>query len=130
MFTVSLHHRAHGRTLRPRTRRALFEALESRRFLSTTYADLLGPAGNSVPNQTADHTRSFAAAPLQSTDVSIWGDSAVPTVDADPDNVRIEVGVKFQSEVAGDVTGIRFYKSTTNTGTHVGNLWSADGTLL
>jgi len=28
------------------------------------------------------------------------------------------------------VTGIRFYKATTNTGTHVGSLWSTSGTLL
>ena len=30
----------------------------------------------------------------------------------------------------GTVTGIRFYKSSTNTGTHVGNLWTADRQLL
>jgi acyl-CoA thioesterase len=40
------------------------------------------------------------------------------------------VGVKFLSDVAGFITGIRFYKGATNTGTHVGHLWSADGTLL
>ncbi len=28
------------------------------------------------------------------------------------------------------MTGIRFYKATTNTGTHIGSLWSASGTLL
>src|SRR5208283_1815748 len=32
--------------------------------------------------------------------------------------------------VNGSVSGIRFYKSTANTGTHVGNLWSSAGTLL
>jgi len=32
--------------------------------------------------------------------------------------------------VAGTITGIRFYKGTGNTGTHVGNLWSSSGTLL
>jgi hypothetical protein len=32
--------------------------------------------------------------------------------------------------VSGYITGIRFYKSAANTGTHVGNLWSASGTLL
>ena len=38
--------------------------------------------------------------------------------------------MKFNSEVAGTVTGIRFYKATTNTGTHIGSLWSTSGTLL
>jgi len=28
------------------------------------------------------------------------------------------------------ITGIRFYKGPTNTGTHVGNLWTSGGQLL
>lgn len=42
----------------------------------------------------------------------------------------VVLGVKFTSEVAGDVTGIRFYKSEANTGVHVVGLWSGLGTLL
>ena len=42
----------------------------------------------------------------------------------------IEVGVKFRADVAGFITGVRFYKATANTGTHVGNLWTAAGQLL
>ena len=42
----------------------------------------------------------------------------------------VEVGVKFTSDVYGTINGIRFYKSTANTGTHVGNLWTAGGQLL
>ena len=38
--------------------------------------------------------------------------------------------MKFRSDVAGSVTGVRFFKGAGNTGTHVGNLWSASGTLL
>ena len=38
----------------------------------------------------------------------------------------VEVGVKFKSDRFGTVTGIRFYKAATNTGTHVGSLWTAD----
>ena len=40
------------------------------------------------------------------------------------------LGVKFKADVSGKITGIRFYKGTGNTGTHVGNLWSASGTQL
>jgi hypothetical protein len=32
--------------------------------------------------------------------------------------------------VNGSITGIRFYKGTGNTGTHVGNLWTTSGTKL
>jgi hypothetical protein len=38
--------------------------------------------------------------------------------------------LKFQSDVAGFVTGVRFYKGTTNTGSHIGNLWASTGTNL
>jgi hypothetical protein len=60
---------------------------------------------------------------------SLWGSLTPPTPDSGDTN-STEVGVKFKSDVGGNITGIRFYKSTANTGTHIGNLWSASGTLL
>ena len=60
---------------------------------------------------------------------SIFSPTAAPVTAADPDTSAVEVGVKFRSDVAGSVTGIRFYKASTNTGTHVGSLWSSTGTL-
>lgn len=61
---------------------------------------------------------------------SIWPSTAVPGLaDQGPDS-SVELGVKFRSEVAGTITGIRFYKATANTGTHVGSLWSNSGTRL
>jgi len=61
---------------------------------------------------------------------SIWSPSATPTTpDSGPDS-QVEVGVQFKSDVAGNVTSIRFYKGTGNTGTHVGSLWSIGGTRL
>jgi Domain of unknown function (DUF4082)/Fibronectin type III domain len=57
-------------------------------------------------------------------------DLATPqTVDSD-DPSAVELGVRFRSDEAGTITGIRFYKAIGNTGTHVGSLWSADGTRL
>ena len=61
---------------------------------------------------------------------SIFSASATPQHPADPDTSATEVGVKFRSDVAGTITSIRFYKGSTNTGTHVGSLWTAGGTLL
>jgi hypothetical protein len=60
----------------------------------------------------------------------IWDAAATPSVPADPDTAAVEVGVKFRSDVAGSVTGVRFYKGSGNTGTHIGHLWTAGGTLL
>ena len=42
----------------------------------------------------------------------------------------IELGVRFRSTIAGYVKGIKFYKTPGNTGTHTGQLYSFDGTLL
>jgi uncharacterized repeat protein (TIGR01451 family) len=61
---------------------------------------------------------------------TIWSSNAVPTtVDGGPDS-PVELGVKFTSSTSGTITGIRFYKSSANTGLHVGNLWSSTGALL
>ena len=38
--------------------------------------------------------------------------------------------MRFKADLDGTITAVRFYKGTTNTGTHIGNLWSANGTLL
>ena len=42
----------------------------------------------------------------------------------------MELGVKFRAQYAGQVTGVRFYKSSQNTGTHTGSLWTKSGKLL
>jgi hypothetical protein len=55
---------------------------------------------------------------------------ATPSVVDSGDPSAVELGVKFTSETGGTVTGIRFYKAATNTGTHIGSLWNASGTLL
>lgn len=60
---------------------------------------------------------------------SIWANSATPSIPFYVDD-PIEVGVKFRSDVAGTITGIRFYKGAGNTGTHTGSLWSSTGALL
>ena len=61
---------------------------------------------------------------------TIWPSTAVPVNVSASDENAVEVGVKFRSDVAGTITGIRFYKATANTGAHVGNLWTSTGTLL
>ena len=52
--------------------------------------------------------------------------------DPDPEHGRLRVtawpvnlGMAFTTDTNGYITGARFYKAATNTGTHVGSLWSA-----
>jgi hypothetical protein len=60
----------------------------------------------------------------------LFASNSVPTVIAENDRSAVELGVKFQVNTNGKVTGVRFYKGPQNTGTHVGNLWSSAGALL
>lgn len=71
-----------------------------------------------------------AAAAVDASPVTIWSSNSVPAVISDGDATANELGFKFRSSVPGLITAIRFYKGPTNTGTHVGNLWSSGGTKL
>jgi hypothetical protein len=61
---------------------------------------------------------------------TLFASTATPTSASWNDPGAVEVGVKFTSDVNGSVTGVRFYKGTSNTGTHTGSLWTSTGTLL
>ena len=81
------------------------------------YGDIMAPSSWSfTTSATATYT--------------IWSSTATPTNPSYNDPSAVELGVKFESDTAGYVTGIRFYKGSGNTGTHVGYLWSSTGTLL
>lgn len=71
-----------------------------------------------------------SAAAGASADVSMWTDTTTPSIIDSGDDGNLELGTKFRSSVTGRVTGVKFYKSAANTGTHIGNLWSSNGTKL
>ncbi len=73
---------------------------------------------------------SFTTASASSDPLCLWSSTAKPVNASDPDTNQVELGVKFRSDVAGSITGIRFYKGSGNTGTHVAHLWSSTGQLL
>ena len=64
------------------------------------------------------------------TAVGLFPDGTTPQVATNPDQVPVELGVRFSSTVDGTVTGVRFYKGSRNNGTHVGSLWTGSGTRL
>ncbi|MEV0595084.1 DUF4082 domain-containing protein [Nonomuraea cavernae] len=61
---------------------------------------------------------------------TMWPSTTVPAVVSQPDARAVELGVKFTASQEGAISGIRFYKGSLNTGTHLGNLWSNTGQLL
>ena len=60
---------------------------------------------------------------------SIFG-STVPATPAANDSYGAELGVRFTPTKDGFVSGVRFFRGQGNDGTHVGSLWSSDGTRL
>jgi hypothetical protein len=58
---------------------------------------------------------------------TIWASTATPATITTADPASVELGLKFQADTAGSVTGIRFYKGPQNTGTHTGSLWTSTG---
>ena len=90
---------------------------------------VLSQGGNGSLAVSSDFTFTTAATSGSGT-ITLWSPSTTPTNASASDTSSVEVGVKFTSDLAGYILGIRFYKGTVNTGTHAGNLWTASGTLL
>lgn len=81
--------------------------------------------------QTSINTGSGSSSGSSSgTQSTIFTSSSAPTASDSNDAAPVELGLKFKSDSAGSITGVRFYKAPKNTGTHVAHLWSASGTLL
>lgn len=72
----------------------------------------------------------FIVHPVAAATYSFWTPSAIPGISAVGDANQVELGIRFMSDIAGYVTGIRFYKGITNVGLHRGRLWTNTGTLL
>ena len=83
-------------------------------------------AGNVAAGTT---TSSFTTVAASGCPCSIWSTSAVPERIEIDTNAQ-ELGLKFKSDVAGQITAIRFYKGAQNTGVHTGTIWSSAGVAL
>lgn len=75
-------------------------------------------------------SNTFDVTTLRACPCSIWEGTGTPTLLNIHDSQPIEVGVKFRTAINGYITGLRFYKGSADTGTHIGHLWAGDGTLL
>ncbi|WP_307041385.1 DUF4082 domain-containing protein [Agromyces ramosus] len=60
---------------------------------------------------------------------SVFGEQ-VPAIVDSGDTSGVELGLRFTPTDDGYVSGVRFYKSSLNTGAHVGSLWSPQGERL
>ena len=103
-----------------------WQSASGRESWSFAWRPSAGSSSNLIKSRAVDDSgnlEAFSSGETGGTVSSVWPETTVPaTVDGGPDQAA-ELGVKFRSDVAGTITGIRFYKGVANTG----RTWAACG---
>jgi Domain of unknown function (DUF4082) len=86
-----------------------------------SYTDNFGSSENVI---------SSATSPVVTTYESVFSLADMPNFTNITDGVAYELGLKFTSAKAGVIQSIRYWKAPSETGTHVGKIWSSTGQLL
>ena len=106
---------------------------------STSYTAVVTGGSNGVKDAannplTSNFSWSFTTAtappPPGTCPCTVWIPTTLPSGVDSGDINSAELGFRFRSDLAGTITGVRFYKGTANMGTHIGHLWTNTGTLL
>jgi hypothetical protein len=108
---------------------------QSNTIIFTPDTDYIGPGSFSYAiadgrGGTATAEVNISINPATSSTVSLLGSSFTPAITSVADPNPVELGFKFRASSDGEIAGIRFYKSAQDVGSHVADLWTADGTLL
>jgi len=102
---------------------------------SWTYSYLQqGVGAASIQVRAVDDSANYAATPVSRTvtatgPFTVFGQQTPALPDAG-DGSAVELGLRVTASQSGFISGIRFYKSAANTGSHTGSLWSAAGVRL
>ncbi len=100
----------------------------------TPNAGYTGPGGFTYTIQDTSGLTASATVGLNvtapGTAQTLFPASTTPTTPSENDPSPVELGVKFSASTSGTITGVSYYKSPDDTGTHTGTLWSSTGTVL
>jgi len=118
--TVSYNTNTHSATLNPAS-----DLAPGTLYNVTVAATVADVAGNSLGTAS---TWSFTTG-SPATRATLWTPVNGPTGSTYQEGVDLELGTIFQSDVAGEITGLRFYRQSTG-GAFTVSLWSGDGNLL
>jgi hypothetical protein len=96
----------------------------------TTYtATVSGAQTSSGATMSSPYSWTFTTSGSQCP-CSLWSPTATPSIASSGDTSAVTLGVEFTPSGNGWISGIRFYKGSGNTGTHIGALWTTSGSLL
>ena len=93
-----------------------------------------GVASTGIRIRAIDDSANYPATPTTLTltvagPYTVFGGQAPVTPDSQ-DASAVELGLRLTPTESGLISGVRFYKSAANTGTHTGSLWSSTGARL
>jgi hypothetical protein len=97
---------------------------------TVTVSAALDLAGNALAAPLVWSFTTAGTAPPPTCPCSLFGPADSPQVPSENDPNAVALGTRFRVDVAGQITGVRFYKGPQNTGVHTGSLWSASGQRL
>ncbi|OSJ34307.1 hypothetical protein BST63_03880 [Bradyrhizobium canariense] len=90
--------------------------------VNAAYTDLLGASENVTSAATAPVAAASSTTTLFTTQAPVQTNIT--------DGVAYELGMRFTSDTSGVIQAIRYYKAPSETGTHIGHIWSATGQEL
>ncbi len=94
--------------------------------VNALYTDPLGGSENVLSNPSNTITAVSQTQSLFTTQTP----SIINATDGTGSNGDYELGMEFRSATAGTISSIRYYKASSETGTHIGRIWSSTGQLL
>jgi len=102
---------------------------------STTYTATITGGASGVKDLSgnalaSNYTWTFTTAAGGGTTYTVFQSSNTPAVPLANDGTGIELGMRFRSTQDGFINGIRYYKGSGTSGTHIGSLWTNTGTRL
>jgi hypothetical protein len=95
---------------------------------STTLTLGSSPGANTVTATVSGYgSTTFSATAQQAT---VLGSQTPASTNVTDNGIAYELGMKFQSSQPGMITAIQYWKAPSETGTHVGHIWSSSGTSM
>ncbi len=117
----------------PVSRKATFTPAAPLALATTFTATLTGTTSSGVTLSSGGSwffTTVVSPPPPGSCPCSFYDESVVPAIEEVMDGVPLTLGIRFSGTTSGTVTGVKFYKSAGNTGTHTGYLFTGGGQQL